>query len=99
MYVKIGPWWLSGHLVQRRFTTEPAGAGACRAADLDPMMPPVVLPPHSRSARVTLSMGKLPWIAREMRASCVLDVSLDFWSKRLRTYGWVHVGILVGLCS
>lgn len=67
MYVSIGPWWLSGHAVHRKYTVEPAGAGACRAADVEPMTPPVVLPPHSRSMRETDSMGKLPWMGRDMR--------------------------------
>jgi hypothetical protein len=94
MYVMIGPWWLSGQAVQRRFTTEPAGAAACRAAGLDPMMPPVVLPPHSRSARLTLWMGKLPWIAREMRAGYILKVSLAFGDRRVHD---VQLGSCTGL--
>ena len=39
-----------------------------REPGLAPMMPPVVLPPHSRSIKETFSIGKLPWISRDMQA-------------------------------
>lgn len=94
----IGPWWLSGHSVQRKFTVEPAGAGACRAAGFEPMMPPVVLPPHSRSMSLVLSMGKLPWISRDMRAGCGVSVLLVATTQRW-THGRVHVRILVWLAN
>ena len=70
MYVINGPWWLSGQSVQRRFTVEPAAAGAWRGAGVDPIIPWTVSPPHSRSAYVTFSTGPLPWIARDMRCGC-----------------------------
>lgn len=62
------------------------------------MMLPVVFPPHSRSMREVFSMGKLPWIAREMRGGCSPSIPYSYsLLPDMNTDRGVHVGILVGL--